>query len=159
MSEKAVWDKEKGEIRILGHRHTALDAQALCDRLTTLVGTKVAEVVMNNLEFELGKEDAARTRQAGPEATVRQVLDFLIESDRLSGVGIPSVNLPETSQGPIFVVILNPSVVGTVGAAKCLLFSWWAGALSILFGRELEIKEVAYDQQKNAMKCRIDSRG
>src|SRR3989304_5928633 len=60
--KEIVWDKAKGELRILGKRHTALDAQALCDHLDSLVGPTVAEVIMDNHERRLGKEEAEPQR-------------------------------------------------------------------------------------------------
>jgi hypothetical protein len=56
------------------------------------------------------------------------------------------------------VQISNPSVKGTVGAAKAFLFSWWCGALSVLLNRELEIEDVTCDEGENVMKCKIVSR-
>ncbi len=154
MSEDLVWDKAKGELRILGQRHTALDAQALCNHLDSLVGVQVSEVIMKSLEFRLGKEDAARIRQERPRATISEVVDFLRETDQLSGVGITEVAF-SGNQGPVVVEISNPSVKGTVGAARAFLFSWWCGALTTLLDTDLDLKGVDYDEERDVMKCRI----
>ncbi len=155
MSEDAVWDTEKGELRIRGQRYTAIDAQTLCNHLDSLVGVQVAEVIMHNLEFRLGKSDAARLRVENPKATVRELVEHLIKSDRLSGAGITKVTLPENPENPILVEVSNPSVKGTTGAAKAFLFSWWAGALTALHDKEFDLKHVAYDEEKNELKCQI----
>ena len=138
MSEEAVWDKENGELRILGQRHTAIDAQTLCNYLDSLTGAQVAEVIMRNLEFRLGKLDAARLKGERPQATLQELVDHLARTDRFSGLGITTVSLPESSQASIEIEIGNPSVKGTAGAAKAFAFSWWAGALTALLDSEME---------------------
>ncbi len=55
MGEDIVLDRAKGELRIHGKRHTAIDAQALCDHLDSLVGPTVAEVIINNHPVPIGK--------------------------------------------------------------------------------------------------------
>ncbi len=155
MSEDVVWDRAKGELRILGRRHMAISPGDLCNYLDSLVGAQVAEVIINNLEFRAGKDEAALFRRERPQATVSEIIDLFIKYDSMTGVGITKVTLPENQQGPIVVETSNPCVKGTVGAAKALLFSWWCGALSAALGRELEARNVTYDEVKNLMRCEI----
>jgi len=158
MSEDAVWVKEKGELRILGQRHTAIDAQTLCDHLDSLTGAQVAEVIMHNLEFRLGKLDAARLKAEKPQATVRELLDDLAKADCLSGLGITTVTLHENPQTSIDIEIANPSVKANAGAAKAFAFSWWAGALTALLDSEMEAKNVFYDEKMNLIRSQITRR-
>ena len=155
MSDDVVWDKAKGELRILGQRHAAVDIQGLCEHLDLIVGPMVAEVVMNQHEFRQGKEDAASIRQEKPEAAIQELLDSFANAEALSGVGVVKVTIPEASLGPIDVEILNPCVKRTTGAAKSFLFSYWCGLFTQLLGKEFKIDQVAYDENKNLMKCRI----
>lgn len=155
MSEGVVWDKAKGELRILGQRRTAVDIQGLCEHLDLIVGAKVAEVVMNQHEFRQGKDDAARIRQEKPDAAIQELLDSFANAETLSGVGVVKVTLPEASLGPIDLEISNPCVKRTTGAAKSLLFSYWCGLFTQLLGKEFKIDHVTYDENKNLMKCRI----
>ena len=155
--KEIVWDKAKGELRILGKRHTALDAQALCDHLDSLVGPTVAEVIMDNHERRLGKEDAARFRREKPQATVRDIIDTIIETDILSGTGVTEVTIPEGAmhEDTIFVKIHNPCVKVASGAAKAFLFSYWCGVLSSLLDNEFEAKDVSYSEAENLLTARI----
>src|SRR5208337_667484 len=114
---------EKGELRILGIRLIAIDAQTLCNHLDSLVGVKVGEVIMHNLEFRLGKLDAARLKAEKPGATLNDLIEHLRMTDRLTGVGMTTVSLPENFSEPVEVEVANPSVKGTEGAAKSLIFS------------------------------------
>ncbi len=155
MSDESTWDTEKGELRILGQRHTAIDAQNLCDFLDSLVGIQVAEVIMHNLEFRLGKLSAAKLRSESPQNTLNQLVEILIRTDRLSGAGITKVLMTGNPDDPIQVEVANPSVKGTTGAAKSFIFSWWAGALTSLVDKEFDVKNVAYDQEKNMLKGQI----
>ena len=155
MSEDVVWDKAKGELRIFGQRHAAVDIQGLCEHLDLIVGPKVAEVVMNQHEFRQGKEDAASIRQEKPEAAIQELLDSFANAEALTGVGVVKVTIPEASLGPIDVEISNPCVKRTTGAAKSFLFSYWCGIFTQLLGKEFKIDQVAYDENKNLMKCRI----
>jgi len=155
LSEDVVWDKAKGELRIFGQRHAAVDIQGLCEHLDLIVGPKVAEVVMNQHEFRQGKEDAASIRQEKPEAAIQELLDSFANAEALTGVGVVKVTIPEASLGPIDVEISNPCVKRTTGAAKSFLFSYWCGIFTQLLGKEFKIDQVAYDENKNLMKCRI----
>jgi len=156
LSEDVVLNKAKGELRILGERHVAVDAQALCEHLNAMTGTRVAEVLMNQHESRLGKEDAARIREReNPQASVQEVIDLLIDAECLSGVGIVKLTVPENLVGPISLEISNPCVKGTLGVAKALLISYWCGALTYLLGKEFEATHVIYDEGANLIKCRI----
>jgi hypothetical protein len=57
MSKRLVINEEKGELIIDGHRHVAIEMATLLDFLDSLIGTRIAEVMMNNIESRLGKED------------------------------------------------------------------------------------------------------
>ena len=153
--EEPVWDKKAGELRILGRRNTAIDAQALCDYLDSLVGSQVAEVIMNNLESRTGRQDGDWVRKEKPQLTANELIRFGEEWDRLSGVGATQVTLPEDKTSPIVLEISNPSVKGTQGASRAFLFSWWAGMLTSLLGKNFEYKNALYDQEKNIMRCEI----
>jgi len=155
LSEDVVWDKAKGELRILGQRHAAVGIQGLCEHLDIIVGPMVAEVVMNQHEFRQGKDDAANIRQEKPKAAIQELLDSFANAEALSGIGVVKVTIPEASPGPIDVEISNPCVKRTTGAAKSFLFSYWCGLFTQLLGKEFKINEVAYDENKNLMKCRI----
>jgi hypothetical protein len=129
--------------------------QRFCERLDIIVGPMVAEVVMNQHEFRQGKEDAASIRQEKPEAAIQELLDSFAGAEALSGVGVVKVTIHEASLGPIDVEISNPCVKRTTGAAKSFLFSYWCGLFTQLLGKEFKIDQVAYDENKNLMKCRI----
>ena len=149
---------EKGELRILGRRHIAIDAEALCRHLESCVGKKVAEVILNNHEVRLGKEDVEYVRTHNPQATVQQVLDVLLHSDCVSGFGLTTIRLPAGKFDPVIVEVENPAITGTEGAAKALMFSYWAGALSLLLGHEFEVGDATYDHDKNHLKGRLTAR-
>jgi hypothetical protein len=155
LSDDVLRDKAKGELRILGQRHVAIDIQGFCEHLDLIVGPKVAEVVMNQHEFHQGKEDAASAHQEKPEATIQELVNSFVNAEPLSGVGVVKVTIPETSLDPIDVEISNPCVKRTTGAAKSFLFSYWCGIFTQLLGKEFKIDQVAYDENKNLMKCRI----
>jgi hypothetical protein len=155
LSDDVVWDRAKGELRILGQRHVAIDIQGFCEHLDLIVGPMVAEVVMNQREFRQGKDDAASIRQEKPEAAIQELLDSFANAEALSGVGVVKVTIPEASLDPIDVEISNPCVKRTTGAAKSFLFSYWCGLFTQLLGKEFKINKVAYDENKNLMKCRI----
>jgi hypothetical protein len=149
---------EKGELRILGMRLTAIDAQSLCNHLDSLVGVKVGEVIMHNLEFRLGKLDAARLRAEKPGAILNDLVEHLRKTDQLTGVGMTTVKLPDNPGGEVEVEVANPSVKGAMGAAKSFIFSYWAGALTALLDKEFDMKDVEYDNEKDQMKCLITPR-
>jgi len=156
LSEEAFWDAEKGVLRIGGQRHTAVDAQTLCDYLDTLVGPKVAEVIVHNLEFRLGKLDATRFRNERPQATLQELVEYLAKTARLSGLGITTVTFLESEKsGPVQIEIANPSVKGSAGAAKEFGFSWWAGVMTTLLDKQMEPINISYDGEKNLISCRL----
>lgn len=158
MAEELTQDPTNGELRLFGRRHCVVDAQALCDHLDALVGPVVGEVIINNLETRLGREDGERLRKDYPKATIDELVNRLIQSDLVSGMGITKATIPENLNMPIKVEARNPVVRGNKGAAKSFLFSWWCGALASLLGHELELKTVEYDEKENMMKCEIAPR-
>jgi len=149
---------EKGELRILGIRLTAIDAQSMCNHLDSLVGVKVGEVIMHNLEFRLGKLDAARLKAEKSGAALNDLIERLRRADQLTGVGMTTVRLPNNPDEPIGVEVANPSVKGAEGAAKAFIFSYWAGAMTALLDKEFDMKNVVYDNEKDLMKCLITPR-
>ena len=155
MSDDVVWDRAKGELRILGQRHTAVDMQGFCEHLDLIVGPKIAEVVMNQHELRQGKEDAANARQKNPKATVRELVDFFENAVALSGVGVMRVVINDGSAAPIDLETSNPCVKQTTGSARSFLFSYWCGVFSALLDKEFKIEDVTYDDKVNLMKCRI----
>lgn len=158
LGDDVVLDREKGELRILGTRYAALKAQSFCNNLDRLVGTKVASVIMNNLEVQLGKEDVERILETSPKATFDDVTKTLVATDLVTGMGVTKV-MVEKETDSIFVETTNPCVRRVQGASKAFLFSWWAGAFSRLLGKPLEVREVNYDEERNFIKARIAPRG
>lgn len=158
MNDELVLDRAKAELHLFGRRHAAVDVQSLCSHLDSLVGTIVGEVIMNNLETRLGREDGAWMRQTNPKASVRELVDMLIDSDLKTGMGITKVAIPEDLKAPIKIEVWNPIVKAEKGAAKSFLFSWWCGALMALLDKDLEIKAVQNDQKANIMRCEITPR-
>lgn len=155
MSEKVVWDKSKGEIRIWGERHTTIDPKRLCDHLSALVGAKVASVMMNNLEYRLGKDAVAQLRKEKPQAEITDLIDTLIELDAIAGIGVVKVTFATKLEPPVVVEIGNPCMTENTGAAKSYLFSWWAGALTALLNRQLDPKDGIYEKEKDIISCQL----
>lgn len=136
----------------------AIDAQSLCNFLDSLVGVQVAEVIMHNLEYRLGKAEAKRFMEKNPQATLNDLIEHFVEADRLSGMGITKTAWCANPGEALLVEVANPGVRGRVGASKSFIFSWWAGALSSHTGKEYDVNEIAYDEQKNITGCKIVER-
>lgn len=158
MTDESVLDKTKAEFKLFGRRQALVDVQSLCDHLDSLVGPVVGEVIMNNLESRLGKEDGTRLREANPRATVDELVAKLEETDLITGMGITKATVPKDPEAQITLEVWNPIVTGSSGAAKSFLFSWWCGALTSILGRELDIKTVDYDEKANLLRCEIGTR-
>lgn len=152
------WDKEKGELRIHGKRHIAIEAEALCEHLDSLVGMKVGAVILNQHEFRLGKEDASRILQERPGASVQDVAKLVAELDRLSGVGIITLSISENPSARIICEIANPVVHETDGTARALIASYWCGVFSQLLGRPFETKHGTYDEATDVVKYYLEPR-
>jgi hypothetical protein len=149
-------DKSKGELRIYGTRHIAINVYALCKQFDALVGAKVAETVMNNIEHHMGADELEEVRRTKPQAEKREMIDLLIESDLLSGVGIVEVQLPENStKAPIYLTVKNPAIKATSGSGKAIIVSYWCGALAALLGQEFDVVDLSYDDKENVLKCHL----
>lgn len=151
-------DTAKCEIRILGNRHVGIDVQALCDRLDLVLGSRVAGVIMNQHEFRLGKEDAAKIRLEKPQATLREIVDIMVEAERASGVGVINVAAPDKLLGPIELEISNPCVKRAAGASEAFIFSYWCGVFSHLLGKEFKVNYATYDGDRDLLKAEIVQR-
>jgi len=158
LGEDLSQDRSKCELRILGKRHVAVDAQALCDRLDLMVGPKVAEVILNQHEFHLGKQDAAEVRAQKPHASVREIVGLLTDAECVSGVGTVRLAIPENPPYRVKLEIANPCVRRTVGASKAFLSSYWCGVLTSLLGKEFKAEGVVYDEARDLLKCELVAR-
>jgi hypothetical protein len=147
-------DKSKGELRIHGMRHVAINVDALCKQFDTLVGTQVAETIMSNIEYHMGRWETEEIRKMNPQIGTEEIIDSLIESDLLSGVGIVEVQIPEISRkGPVYFSVKNPAITATSGSGKAIIVSYWRGALAALLSQEFEVADVTYDDKENLLKC------
>jgi len=158
LTHEIMLDRTKAEFRLFDRRQALVDVQSLCDHLDSLVGPVVGEVIMNNLESRLGREDAKRVREANPRATVDELVAKFEEADLISGMGITKATVPKDPEAQITLEVWNPIVTGNSGAAKSFLFSWWCGALTSILGRELDIRSVDYDEKANLLRCEIGTR-
>ena len=148
-----VYDEAKGELRIEGQRYAAIQVEAMCKHLDTLVGTRLAETIMNNHQRRQGIENAERIRELDPSAKTEQMLRVLAEDDRAAGFGIPKITITESAEQPAKLEIYNPVITATEGAGKVFMVSYWSGALSVLLGREVDAANTAYDPTKNTLSC------
>ena len=146
-------ESETGVLRVLGHRRLAIDVQTLCDHLDLLVGSKVAEVIIGNTSFALGKEDVSRVLKERPDATVLELIEFFVQDQRLSGVGVCKVNV--RSEKSVDLEIINPVLKPTSGSSKAMVVSRWCGALSELLNEKMIAEKVEYDEISDVLKCRI----
>jgi hypothetical protein len=149
-------DREKGEVRILDQRFAMVDIAAFCQRWDALVGRKVAGVQMKSLEYHLGEEDAQAIMRKTPNATAEQVIAYLQETDRISGVGVTKVS--RTSPELIHIEIHNPVVAGTEGAAAFFASGWWCGALDTVLKGRFDVSDTIYDKEKNVLKFNLAAR-
>ena len=146
-------EKETGVLKILGQRRLAIDAQTLCDHLDLLVGSKVAEVIISNTAFAIGKEDVSRILRTKPDATVIEIVEFFMQEQRLSGVGTCKVNF--RSEKSVELEIANPVLKPTSGSARAMLVSRWCGALSEVLNEKMIADRVEYDEVMGVLTCRI----
>ncbi len=137
----------------------AMTMDSLCNHLDSLVGSKVAEVIIKNLEAREGREECRLLRKEKREASVEEIVECFQRYDALTGVGITKVILPKEENDPVAIEIQNPFIKITTGSAKSLLFSWWSGALSELLGRELDVRTVTYDENRDVLSCTLVTRG
>ena len=148
-----AFDDVKAEIKLLNRRYAAIDVAALCRHLDSLAGPKVSETLMNNHERQLGAEDALKLREINPSISLDDAIGILIQNEKITGIGVTQVKLPHTPEEPIHYEIWNPIVASPTGAARSFILSYWAGALSILIGKEVDPTNVTYDPVKNTMEC------
>lgn len=121
-----------------------------------LVGAKVAEVMMKNLQSRLGKEDGAWLKKDHPNANLSELINLASEWDRLAGYGATEASLIEIDS--VSLTVSNPAIKGTKGAAKAFLFAWWAGMISSFMANDCDYSNVTYDETANTMKCKIAPR-
>jgi arabinogalactan endo-1,4-beta-galactosidase len=108
---------------------------------------------MKYLEFNRGKQEASKVALEGQGSPIVDLVKEIIKINRLTGMGITELSLPNNSNGTgtYIVEVQNPIVKKTEGAAGMFLISYWAGALSSLIGKQLEIKTINYDKSRDVM--------
>jgi hypothetical protein len=149
-------DPEKGQVQILDKRFAVVDIAAFCQRWDDLVGRKVAGVQMKSLEHHLGVDDAEAIMRNTPDATAEQLITYLQETDRISGVGV--TNVTRTGDELFHIEIQNPVVAGTEGAAAFFASGWWCGAMDTVMKRRFDVTDPTYDKEKNVLKFNLTAR-
>ena len=154
MAERVLWNHDGGEIVISGRRHMAIDIQALCRHIDQLVGPRVSAVIFNQHWFRLGREDATRVKLGKPTANYSEIVDDLVQHDRLLGLGVTRLMIPETPNSPIELEITNPCLESTEGAGKAILTSYWCGVFTFLLGKEVVAGELTFVNK--VARCRLE---
>jgi hypothetical protein len=148
-------DRENGEVRILDRRFAVVDIAAFCQRWDALVGVKVAGVQMKSLEYHLGVEDAQGIIRNMPNATPEEIIGYLQETDRISGVGVTKV----TRTGEeVHIEIRNPVVAANEGAAAFFASGWWCGAIDTVLKGRFDVKDTVYDEEKRLLRFSLAPR-
>lgn len=153
-----VTDRTNGEITVHGKRHAVTDVREFCRRLDLLVGPIIAAVQMHSLEAVLGKNDIERIRKEMPKATIKELIDALIEMDNVSGLGVTSVSADANHGGPIQIETSNPLVASVNGAASAFQPGWWCGAMSSLLGRPLDVRNILCNNEENVLRFQLVTR-
>ena len=159
MNSRLIVNEEKGELFIDGHRRVAIEIITLLDFMDSLIGTRVAEVMMNNIESRLGKQDCQHILNAKPQASINEIASDLVESDRVAGIGVTKITFPEDKPNEILIETANPCVTKTTGGAKSFSTSYYCGAFSLFLRKELEVRDLVYDPKANVRKFRLTARG
>jgi tRNA nucleotidyltransferase/poly(A) polymerase len=146
-------ENTKGILRVMGQRRLAVNAQALCDHLDLLVGSKVAEVIMANTAFALGASDAERAVKEMPDATILEVIEHLLQEQRQSGAG--NCTLSFVSEKSADLEIANPVLKPAKGSARMMLVSHWCGVLSELLKEKMVPDKIRYDEEIDVLSCKI----
>jgi hypothetical protein len=156
VERRAQWKQDDGEIVISGRRHLAVDVRSLCRHIDLLVGCRVAEVIFNQHWFALGRDDAVRAKVEKPSSNIREIVTDLAQYDRLSGLGVTRLTIPENPDSPVELEISNPCLDSSEGAGKAVLTSYWCGALTFLLGKEVVVSNLTFDQ--NIARCKLEAK-
>jgi hypothetical protein len=108
---------------------------------------------MNNHQRRQGVENAERIRELNPKARIEAMIRVLTEDDRIAGFGIPKVTITDGRERLAEFEDYNPVITATEGAGKVFIVSYWAGALSVLLGQEVDGTNIVYDSAKNTLNC------
>lgn len=151
-------DREKGELRIHGKRYAVTDVKEFCRRLDLLVGPVIGAVQMRSLEGLIGQQDLETIKKETPNATLKEIVNSLVEMDAASGLGVTSLSAADNYCDPILIETSNPLVAAKGGAASAFQPSWWCGAMSSLLDRPLEVVNIVFDNEKNVLKFQLITR-
>ena len=154
MPDTVSWNPDNGELIVSGRRHMAIDIQALCRHVDLLVGPRVAAVIFNQHWFRLGREDATRVKVQKPTSDYNEIVDELVQHDRLLGLGITKLTMPPNPTSPIELEISNPCLESSDGAGKAILTSYWCGVFTFLLGREVVASKLTFDHK--VARCRLE---
>jgi hypothetical protein len=133
--------------------------QQFCDFTDVLVGAKVGEVMMKNLQARLGREDGAWLRKQNPQASLDELIRIASEWGLMAGFGATQATLGAPGPNSVTLSVSNPAVKGSKGAAKAFLFAWWAGMITSFLRKAFDYENVVYDEAANTMKCEVVPRG
>lgn len=155
-SKEMMLQRSNGEIKLFGVRGIITNPVAACEKIDQLFGSG-GEAIVHYMWFEQGRQLFDTMRKYLPNETRGKLLKLLIDIQPRTGWGMATVKIKSIHPPEVEIIVKNPPIKTLKGSQKHIMGSFWAGALSEYFNRELECKTFSYDAEMDTFFCRVKS--
>ena len=127
---------------------------AMCEKLDKMFGSG-AEAIVHYMLFESGRVTFDNMMKNGQDKCRGELLKALVDLQPCTGWGYASLTIARADPPTVHVSVRNPPVKTLKGSQKHMIGSFWAGALSVYFNKQLLSKNLGYDAEKDEFTCTV----
>lgn len=125
-----------------------------CERIDRMFGSG-GEAIIHYMWFEQGFKLFEQMTQNSPEKTKENILRDLVDVQPITGWGVTTATIIRQVPPTVKMVVQDPPVKTLKGSQKHLIGSFWTGAFTKYFDKQLICKEFEYDPEKDEFSCLI----
>jgi hypothetical protein len=151
---KQTNNAQNGELRFYGTQGIVMIPSAMCEKLDKMFGSG-AEAIVHYMLFESGRVTFDNMMKHSQDKSRGELLKALVDLQPCTGWGYASLTIARADPPTVQVSVRNPPVKTLKGSQKHMIGSFWAGALSVYFNRQLLSKNLGYSAEKDEFTCTI----
>jgi hypothetical protein len=145
---------QNGELRFYRNQGIVMIPSAMCEKLDKMFGSG-AEAIVHYMLFESGRVTFDNMMKSSQGKSRGESLKALVDLQPSTGWGYTSLTIARADPPTVHVLVRNPPVKTLKGSQKHVIGSFWAGALSVYFSKQLLSKDLGYDAEKDEFTCTI----
>lgn len=146
--------EDNEEIRFFGVRAVIANPISACEKIDKMFGTG-GEAIIHYMWFECGHSLFDDMIKSNPDKSKDGLLKALVDMQPRTGWGGVTMRIAQAEPPLVYIKVKNPPVKTIKGSQKHMIGSFWSGALSRYFSRQLVCKNFLYDSEEDEFTCTV----